>query len=58
MEQSDSNLGEFEIELQRCIWKECKGNLIEVQAYAAFNWITVDYRCAKCGREFTLKIET
>jgi len=58
MEESDSSLGEFELELHRCIWKECKGDLVELHAYSSFNWITADYRCTKCGREFTVKIET
>ena len=52
------DLGEYEIELHQCIWKDCKGDLVEVEAFASFNWITVVYRCTVCGREFTVKIET
>ena len=55
---SDSALGEFEVDLERCIWKECKGDLVELEAFAQFNWVTVAYRCTVCGRDFTVKIET
>ncbi|MBC8144549.1 MAG: hypothetical protein H7X80_03120, partial [bacterium] len=40
-DESDNSLGEFEVDLQRCIWKECKGDLLELDAFAQFNWLTV-----------------
>ncbi len=55
---SGKELSEFEIDLEHCIWKDCKGDLIELHSYAAFNWVTAGYRCTHCGREFTMKIET
>ena len=56
--RSSDRLGEFEVDLQHCIWKDCKGDLLELHSYAAFNWISAGYRCTHCGREFTMKIET
>ncbi|HVK36973.1 MAG TPA: hypothetical protein VNA88_00450 [Candidatus Kapabacteria bacterium] len=55
---SDPETGEFEIDLQHCIWRECKGDLVELESFAQFNWITAAYRCTSCGRDFTVKIET
>jgi hypothetical protein len=52
------DLGEFEIALDHCIWKECKGDLIELESGTAINWIVVVYQCTRCGRQFTIKIET
>jgi hypothetical protein len=54
----DNSLGEFEVDLRNCIWKDCKGDLIELEAYAQFNWLAVSYKCTVCEREFTVKIET
>jgi hypothetical protein len=53
-----AELGEYEVELNHCIYKDCRGDLIELEAFASVNWITVVYRCTKCGHEFTMKIET
>jgi hypothetical protein len=58
MNDSNPDLGEFEIDLQHCIWKECKGDLVELESFAQFNWVTAAYRCTSCGRDFTIKIET
>jgi len=51
-------LGEYEIDLSHCIYADCKGDLVELEAFTSLNWITVVYRCTNCGREFTVKIET
>jgi hypothetical protein len=53
-----SDLGEFEVDLRHCIWRSCKGDLLELEAYSSFNWVMVSYKCTHCGREFTMKIET
>ncbi len=53
-----NDLEEYEVELTTCIWKDCKGNLVELEAFATNNWITVVYRCERCNREFSVKIET
>lgn len=58
MSEPDGDLGEFEVDLEHCIWRDCKGDLLELEAFAQFNWITVAYRCTNCGRDFTVKIET
>ena len=52
------DLGEYDIELDRCIWKDCKGDLIELESGASINWVMVVYQCTRCGRQFTVKIET
>lgn len=48
----------FDVALHRCIDPACGGELIEVEYFEAQNWITAGYRCARCKREFTMKIET
>ncbi|MDB5035999.1 MAG: hypothetical protein JWQ98_3240 [Chlorobi bacterium] len=53
-----ADIGEYDVELSHCIWKDCKGELVELEAYSSVNWITIVYRCTHCGREFTVKIET
>lgn len=53
-----ADIGEYEVELERCIWRDCKGDLIELESAATLGWVTVVYRCTQCGREFTVKIET
>lgn len=58
MSGTQSDLGEFEVDIEHCIWRACKGDLVELEAFAQFNWITVAYRCTSCGRDFTVKIET
>jgi len=49
---------EYNIELERCIWRDCKGDLIELESAATLGWVVAVYRCTRCGREFTVKIET
>ena len=53
-----ADLGEYEIDLLHCIYKDCKGDVIELEAFTSLTWITVVYRCTQCGREYTMKIET
>jgi hypothetical protein len=53
-----NDLDDYEVELACCIWKDCKGDLVELEAFALNNWITVVYRCTQCNREFSVKIET
>jgi hypothetical protein len=52
------DMGEYEIELNHCIWKECKGDLLELESGTSINWVMVVYQCTRCGRQFTVKIET
>jgi hypothetical protein len=52
------DMGEYEIELERCIWKDCKGDLLELEGGTTINWVMVVYQCTRCGRQFTVKIET
>ncbi len=47
----------FDVELCRCIYKDCGGELFELMYDESNNWITIVYKCAKCGRDFTVKIE-
>ena len=53
-----ADLGDYEVELSHCIYADCKGDIVELEAFATLNWVTVVYRCTNCGREFTVKIET
>lgn len=47
-----------EIDINKCIKIDCKGDVVEVEIYEAFNWISGIFRCTKCGCEFTVKVET
>lgn len=47
----------FDVELRQCIYKDCGGELFELMYDESNNWITIVYKCAKCGRDFTVKIE-
>lgn len=47
----------YRLDLKRCVVHSCGGELAEVSYYERNNWVTVEYKCNKCGREFTVKIE-
>ena len=47
----------FDVEFLRCIYKDCKGDVYELMYDETHNWITVVYKCSRCGRDFTVKIE-
>jgi hypothetical protein len=47
----------YDVELRHCIYKDCDGEVIEQMYDETLNWITIDFKCAKCGREYTMKIE-
>ena len=53
----DGEERKYDIELTKCIHPECKGELVELMYGETYNWITGVYKCAKCGREFTMKLE-
>jgi hypothetical protein len=48
----------YRLDLKRCIVQECGGELAELSYYERNNWVTVEYKCNKCGREFTVKVES
>jgi len=48
----------YRVDLKRCIVQSCSGELAEVNYYERNNWVTVEYKCNKCGREFTVKVES
>lgn len=58
-EQNGQGSGErmYRLELKRCVVLACEGELREVSYYERNNWVTVEYKCNKCGREFTVKVE-
>ena len=47
----------YTLDLKRCFVRACGGELAELSYYERNNWVTVEYKCAKCGREFTIKVE-
>ncbi|MDP4219808.1 MAG: hypothetical protein Q8896_05170 [Bacteroidota bacterium] len=47
----------YDVELCRCIHKDCGGEVYELAYDESVNWITAVYKCGKCGRDFTVKIE-
>ena len=57
MAEEKSNDRKFQIDVRSCIDPECNGEVYEVEYMEQFNWITAVYKCSKCGREFTMKVE-
>jgi hypothetical protein len=47
----------FRLDLKRCVVQTCGGEMTEVSYYERNNWVTIEYRCNRCGREFTVKVE-
>ncbi len=45
-------------DLKRCVVQSCGGELAETSYYERNNWATIEYKCNKCGRVFTVKIES
>lgn len=48
----------YRLDLKRCIVQSCEGELAEVSYYERNNWVTIEYKCNACGREFTVKVES
>jgi len=47
----------YDVDISHCIFKDCGGDVYELMYDETINWITVVYKCARCGRDFTVKIE-
>ncbi len=47
----------YRLDLKRCIVQSCDGELAELSYYERNNWVTIEYKCNRCGREFTVKVE-
>ena len=47
----------FDIQIVKCIHPDCGGELYELMYDESINWITGIYKCSRCGRDFTVKIE-
>lgn len=48
----------YRLDLKRCVVQACDGELAELSYYERNNWVTVEYKCNRCGREFTVKVES
>lgn len=48
---------QYVLDLKRCIRRDCDGELAEMSYYERNNWVTGEYKCTRCGREFTVKAE-
>ena len=48
----------FKLEMKNCFTADCSGTLEELSYYERNNWVTAEYRCTTCGKEFTVKIES
>jgi hypothetical protein len=48
---------QYRLDLKSCPVIGCGGELAEMSYYERNNWVTVEYRCYTCGREFTVKVE-
>lgn len=47
----------YKLDLKQCPIAACGGELAEMSYYERNNWVTVEYKCNKCGRQFTVKVE-
>lgn len=47
----------YRLDMKRCPLQSCVGELAELSYYERNNWVTVEYKCDTCGREFTVKVE-
>jgi len=48
----------YRIDLKRCLIQTCDGELAELSYYERNNWVTIECKCNRCGREFTVKVES
>jgi hypothetical protein len=47
----------YDVDISHCIFSGCGGEVYELMYDETINWITVVYKCSRCGRDFTVKIE-
>ncbi|MBI4417296.1 MAG: hypothetical protein HY563_00875 [Ignavibacteriales bacterium] len=47
----------YRLDLKRCPVATCEGELAELSYYERNNWVTVEYKCDTCGKQFTVKVE-
>lgn len=47
----------YRLDLKRCPVVACGGELAEMSYYERNNWVTVEYQCDTCGKQFTVKVE-
>ena len=45
------------IDIRKCIDPACEGEVYEIEWYEHVNWVTAVFKCGRCGKEFTVKIE-
>ena len=48
----------YRLDLKRCVVQSCGGELAELSYYERNNWVTIEYKCNTCSREFTVKVES
>jgi len=48
---------QYSLDLKHCIRRSCEGELAEMSYYERNNWVTAEYKCTACGREYTVKVE-
>lgn len=47
----------YRLDLKKCPLQSCDGELAELSYYERNNWVTVEYKCDTCGRQYTVKVE-
>lgn len=48
----------YRLDLKRCPVVACGGELAEMSYYERNNWVTIEYQCNTCARQFTVKVES
>lgn len=48
----------YRLDLKRCMVRTCDGELAELSYYERNNWVTIEYKCTRCEKEFTVKVES
>jgi len=47
----------YRLDMKSCPLVSCGGELAELSYYERNNWVTVEFKCTKCEREYTVKVE-
>jgi hypothetical protein len=48
----------YRLDLKHCLIRTCDGELAEMSYYERNNWVTIELKCTRCEREFTVKVES
>lgn len=47
----------YRIDIRRCIYNNCDGEVAELSYYERNNWVTIELQCNTCKKRFVVKVE-